>query len=110
MGTATRRSWSLKTPICAAVLAGGGKKPDRKSTRLNSSHDQTSYAVFCFEQHSYALLLFGLAVGLRRPPRLLVLFLFRQARDADDFLTVREVDEAHALGVAADDVDAFDER
>src|SRR2546430_10005502 len=25
---------------------------DRKSTRLNSSHSQTSYAVFCLNQHS----------------------------------------------------------
>src|SRR5206468_4766887 len=27
---------------------GGG--PDRKSTRLNSSHDQISYAVFCLKK------------------------------------------------------------
>src|SRR2546428_6615444 len=26
------------------------KKPDRKSTRLNSSHDQISYAVFCLKK------------------------------------------------------------
>src|SRR2546428_3355841 len=25
-------------------------KPDRKSTRLNSSHDQISYAVFCLKK------------------------------------------------------------
>src|SRR5206468_12251218 len=25
--------------------------PDRKSTRLNSSHDQTSYAVFCLKRN-----------------------------------------------------------
>src|SRR3990167_3039683 len=25
--------------------------PDRKSTRLNSSHSQISYAVFCFKKH-----------------------------------------------------------
>src|SRR5450432_3919099 len=38
--------------------AGGGvgmasvarAKPDRKSTRLNSSHDQISYAVFCLKK------------------------------------------------------------
>src|SRR2546428_7189592 len=29
--------------VCGAVLA----EQDRKSTRLNSSHDQTSYAVYC---------------------------------------------------------------
>src|SRR5712664_4649132 len=28
----------------------GSPPPDRKSTRLNSSHDQISYAVFCLEK------------------------------------------------------------
>src|SRR5207249_7509179 len=28
-------------------VARGAAKPDRKSTRLNSSHDSISYAVFC---------------------------------------------------------------
>src|SRR2546427_6826631 len=27
-----------------------GNKPDRKSTRLNSSHSQISYAVFCLKK------------------------------------------------------------
>src|SRR2546430_13377637 len=27
-----------------------GEKPDRKSTRLNSSHSQISYAVFCLKK------------------------------------------------------------
>src|SRR5206468_12084183 len=27
---------------------------DRKSTRLNSSHDQTSYAVFCLKKKNYS--------------------------------------------------------
>src|SRR2546421_2469493 len=31
---------------CVVVL----KKADRKSTRLNSSHDQISYAVFCLKK------------------------------------------------------------
>src|SRR5690625_7116081 len=34
-------------------VAGGGKaveKPDRKSTRLNSSHVAISYAVFCLKK------------------------------------------------------------
>src|ERR1035437_11149713 len=30
-----------------ATLAGGGPAEDRKSTRLNSSHANISYAVFC---------------------------------------------------------------
>src|SRR2546428_7274777 len=35
-----------------ASLAGTAfeAKPDRKSTRLNSSHDQISYAVFCLKK------------------------------------------------------------
>src|SRR5688572_32526589 len=28
----------------------GGPSPDRKSTRLNSSHSQISYAVFCLKK------------------------------------------------------------
>src|SRR2546430_4826667 len=28
-------------------------RPDRKSTRLNSSHSQISYAVFCLKKNSY---------------------------------------------------------
>src|SRR5688572_32133643 len=30
--------------------AGGAKPGDRKSTRLNSSHSQISYAVFCLKK------------------------------------------------------------
>src|SRR2546430_11696871 len=32
------------------VLAGSGGEEDRKSTRLNSSHSQISYAVFCLKK------------------------------------------------------------
>src|SRR5438270_1316192 len=32
--------------------AGGGGTRDRKSTRLNSSHSQISYAVFCLKKIS----------------------------------------------------------
>src|SRR5207248_9384901 len=31
-----------------------GTGPDRKSTRLNSSHRTNSYAVFCLKKHSFA--------------------------------------------------------
>src|SRR2546430_10107495 len=31
------------------------RKPDRKSTRLNSSHSQISYAVFCLKKKNYAI-------------------------------------------------------
>src|SRR2546430_7500892 len=32
------------------VLVGEGREQDRKSTRLNSSHSQISYAVFCLKK------------------------------------------------------------
>src|SRR3989440_914010 len=32
------------------VPLGCGRQQDRKSTRLNSSHDQISYAVFCLKK------------------------------------------------------------
>src|SRR5256886_7532077 len=34
------------------VGIGGGEPGDRKSTRLNSSHSQISYAVFCLKKKS----------------------------------------------------------
>src|SRR2546427_6239556 len=33
-----------------AAPPGRGSRPDRKSTRLNSSHSQISYAVFCLKK------------------------------------------------------------
>src|SRR2546421_9673011 len=37
--------------ICALTVSGLTTTPqDRKSTRLNSSHDQISYAVFCLKK------------------------------------------------------------
>src|SRR2546427_5871146 len=40
------------TAACAAHGTGEGRRPrqDRKSTRLNSSHSQISYAVFCLKK------------------------------------------------------------
>src|SRR2546430_3493533 len=35
--------------------AGHGAPQDRKSTRLNSSHSQISYAVFCLKKKLYGL-------------------------------------------------------
>src|SRR2546428_8742241 len=39
-------------PFFALIYVEGYEKgkPDRKSTRLNSSHDQISYAVFCLKK------------------------------------------------------------
>src|SRR5688572_31224220 len=36
--------------ICNPRKAGGKSFQDRKSTRLNSSHSQISYAVFCLKK------------------------------------------------------------
>src|SRR5688572_31120033 len=38
------------TPAEAALLRPGERGQDRKSTRLNSSHSQISYAVFCLKK------------------------------------------------------------
>src|SRR5206468_8104032 len=35
---------------CHSTRRGDAFSQDRKSTRLNSSHDQTSYAVFCLKK------------------------------------------------------------
>src|SRR2546430_11600549 len=56
-------------PLRMAVLADDGHVVpqaaplDRKSTRLNSSHSQISYAVFCLEKKKYDRLRF-LTTGL----------------------------------------------
>src|SRR2546430_12203988 len=39
----------------AAVFRGAGRVRDRKSTRLNSSHSQISYAVFCLKKKIYTV-------------------------------------------------------
>src|SRR5206468_11055942 len=58
--TAMKREGGLGEPLLYAVIGGtfGGvfavtynfALRDRKSTRLNSSHDQISYAVFCLKK------------------------------------------------------------
>src|SRR2546427_1680419 len=49
-----RRSLPLVLLLVAGTLALAGVRPaearDRKSTRLNSSHSQISYAVFCLKK------------------------------------------------------------
>src|SRR2546430_4162882 len=42
------------TPDMPRVAAPPAPKLDRKSTRLNSSHSQISYAVFCLKKKSNA--------------------------------------------------------
>src|SRR5204862_6207361 len=39
------------------VLAGVARRQDRKSTRLNSSHVESSYAVFCLKKKEFPTLL-----------------------------------------------------
>src|SRR2546421_8562152 len=44
-------SGRLRVWLADGMLSGSpAGTPDRKSTRLNSSHDQISYAVFCFKK------------------------------------------------------------
>src|SRR5690349_23665426 len=43
-----RRAW----PPPTRGAAGGARATDRKSTRLNSSHVEISYAVFCLKKKS----------------------------------------------------------
>src|SRR5688572_32160119 len=42
----------VKSPMVGTYYGAPepGAKPDRKSTRLNSSHSQISYAVFCLKK------------------------------------------------------------
>src|SRR2546428_9475193 len=44
------RYFSAFRVIKGTESALGGEVADRKSTRLNSSHDQISYAVFCLKK------------------------------------------------------------
>src|SRR2546428_4704306 len=50
--TASATTESVTIPLCgpASQLEGIVTDSDRKSTRLNSSHDQISYAVFCLKK------------------------------------------------------------
>src|SRR2546428_8842539 len=54
-------SAALARPLASASVAappsregGAATEADRKSTRLNSSHDQISYAVFCLKKKKTA--------------------------------------------------------
>src|SRR2546429_4377907 len=40
-------------PLPLSVRSATAKKPDRKSTRLNSSHGYISYAVFCLKKKKH---------------------------------------------------------
>src|SRR2546430_12624587 len=49
-GSADRSCWLLQAPHHCIDLTGKFQPLDRKSTRLNSSHSQISYAVFCLKK------------------------------------------------------------
>src|SRR2546430_3663314 len=51
-----------------------GETLDRKSTRLNSSHSQISYAVFCLKKKKYKLTIFAVPFIPHRP---LAVWLYR---------------------------------
>src|SRR2546427_12848985 len=44
------RSWGSWSVSCWGWWRPSWRKQDRKSTRLNSSHSQISYAVFCLKK------------------------------------------------------------
>src|SRR2546430_10143452 len=48
--TRTTREVATQAPADPAKVADIGLKADRKSTHLNSSHSQISYAVFCLKK------------------------------------------------------------
>src|SRR2546430_4508437 len=54
--TRTASDLSLKCTRCEWLVAHGDPcgRSDRKSTRLNSSHSQISYAVFCLKKKNNA--------------------------------------------------------
>src|SRR3712207_2373719 len=50
-------SWTLEdNRAMNHVIAAGGAEQDRKSTRLNSSHANISYAVFCLKKKKKSLI------------------------------------------------------
>src|SRR5438874_8342828 len=53
-------------PRCAAAGCDGFfiSRSDRKSTRLNSSHVETSYAVFCLKKKRDIRLMYSLLAGV----------------------------------------------
>src|SRR5438067_9422307 len=49
-GARSSRAVSAARTMVASRSNGGVARPDRKSTRLNSSHVSISYAVFCLKK------------------------------------------------------------
>src|SRR5690349_22198990 len=51
---AVARHWADAAEQAARAARRGKKPRDRKSTRLNSSHVEISYAVFCLKKKTHA--------------------------------------------------------
>src|SRR2546430_12800179 len=58
-----RKSPPVEPPSPPSATGG----PDRKSTRLNSSHSQISYAVFCLKKKKQQKTIAGLAAAPAHP-------------------------------------------
>src|SRR2546428_10333101 len=52
-----KRQKLAQVQLCIMSFRTTPFAPDRKSTRLNSSHDQISYAVFCLKKKQIQILL-----------------------------------------------------
>src|SRR2546430_3878640 len=53
--TVLAQRWGLAVTASYTWRRNSSPKPDRKSTRLNSSHSQISYAVFCLKKKNIRL-------------------------------------------------------
>src|SRR5690242_20988519 len=58
------RAAALLDALVRGRLHGSARRPDRKSTRLNSSHMSISYAVFCLKKKKTRL-----SASYRRQPQ-----------------------------------------
>src|SRR2546421_1298540 len=74
-------------------------RSDRKSTRLNSSHDQISYAVFCLKKKK---ILYATALGFDLASITTTLIVASSNRDAMEVLKKRGFDntETYARGTS----------
>src|SRR2546430_11498748 len=79
----TTRIFSASPLALAATCSRCAALIDRKSTRLNSSHSQISYAVFCLKKKKIPFLIY---ITLVSPPRRATHF---PARSRDNQVCVR---------------------
>src|SRR6266849_6282847 len=56
------RAFPVRSP-CAPAPQRGRLRADRKSTRLNSSHEWSSYAVFCLKKKKSSSVLFAFSLN-----------------------------------------------